>query len=166
MSVARRPVAPAVLLSALLALLAAPGARASSEPDVSLDRGKKVHRNHCLECHGKDGRGDGERARRLGFKPRDFTLGSFKCRCTPSGSLPTDEDLLRVVTRGLPGTPMKGYEEAISEVDRRSVVEYVKSLSPAFADQPTPQCLEVPTPEPSSDQSVAEGRQVYRLLRC
>lgn len=166
MRLARRRVVLAAFFIPVSALSSGPGIAADFVTTAATERGRAVYREHCLECHGEQGRGDGQKARRLGFRPRDFTLGSFKCRCTPSGSLPSDDDLLRVITRGLPGTPMKGFEASLSESERRSVVEYIKSLSPAFAERPAPPCLEIPDPAKTSDESVAAGRQLYRLLKC
>ena len=153
------------LLCCALATLAVPAPPASAAGDA-LELGEKVYKEHCLRCHGEQGRGDGADAVRLGFRPRDFTLGSFKCRCTPAGSLPRDEDLLRVVERGLPGTAMQGFSDKLSPAELEAVVEYVKSLTPAFADKEAPPCLEVPPAPAASAASVADGRQVYRLLRC
>src|ERR1700729_3128160 len=59
------------------------------------------YRRYCVGCHGEEGDGEGENAQWLDPKPRNFTLGQFKCRSTPSGSLPTDQDLYDTIGRGL-----------------------------------------------------------------
>ncbi len=46
---------------------------------------------------------------------RDFTLGAYKFRTTGSGEPPTDEDLFRIVTRGVPGTAMSGWTTLSAE---------------------------------------------------
>ena len=56
------------------------------------------YRRYCAGCHGDLGDGEGENAVWLDPKPRNFTLATFKCRSTPSGSLPTDEDLYETET--------------------------------------------------------------------
>ena len=72
--------------------------RPSSEGKLSINRSAALPRR--------------QRARRrqrrppLRLFPRDLSLASFKCRCTPSGALPTDQNLLRTLTQGMPGTPM------------------------------------------------------------
>ena len=53
-------------------------------------RGKALYERYCIFCHGVDGDGRGESAPYLDPKPRDFTKAMFKCRSTPSGSLPLD----------------------------------------------------------------------------
>ena len=54
--------------------------------------GKKLYRRFCVGCHGPLGDGNGENAQWIDPKPRDFVAGTFKCRSTPTGTLPTDED--------------------------------------------------------------------------
>ena len=147
---------------AMVVLLAA----VRSAAPAADEQGGKLYREHCLECHGKAGRGDGPKAERLGFHPRDFALGSFKCRCTPSGALPSDDDLLRIVARGLPGSPMRGFGELLTEAEQRAVVEHVKSLAPGFGQATAHPCLEIPEPPRPTPESVAEGEQIYRALGC
>ena len=64
------------------------------------------YRRYCAGCHGDLGDGEGENAVWLDPKPRNFTLATFKCRSTPSGSLPTDEDIYNTVGRGLQSSNM------------------------------------------------------------
>src|SRR5438876_7879807 len=82
----------------LLVLMAAP---AAADPATA------VYNHACAWCHGRDGRGDGPAAfsinKYLSPRPRDLTHGRFELRSTPSGELPTDEDLLRTLERGIPG---------------------------------------------------------------
>ena len=89
----------ALAVSALLCAWA-PRVRAGADaPDpAQLKLGKKIYRDSCAGCHGTRGEGNGAEARAKGYHPRNFTYGAFKCRCTPTGSPPADEDLLRTVT--------------------------------------------------------------------
>src|SRR5262245_11788227 len=64
-------------------------------------RGKAVYDAHCTECHGTDGKGDGPAAAYVAPHPRDFSTGRYKIRTTETGSVPTDEDLVRSVRQGL-----------------------------------------------------------------
>ena len=52
-------------------------------------------------------------------KPRDFTEATFKCRSTPTGTLPTDEDLYNAITRGFVTTNMPLVEATDSAAARR-----------------------------------------------
>jgi cytochrome c oxidase cbb3-type subunit I/II len=105
-----------------------------------LDRAKQVWENaKCWECHGKTGKGDGEKAAGLkddlGFAsvPADLTNGQFK-----SGS--AVEDIFRTMTTGLSGTPMPSYRDSLPEEDRWALSYYVLALS-AYKDPLTLQPL-------------------------
>ena len=73
--------------------------------------GQEVFVDHCAGCHGARGDGAGRAATFLSPLPRDFTAGVFKFRSTPSGSLPTDGDLFRTITRGVRWTAMPTWHE-------------------------------------------------------
>src|SRR6266705_5873335 len=84
---------------------AAPGAAAAQETHVGQltghsAAGERLYQRYCVGCHGPAGDGAGENAPWIDPKPRDFTLAVFKCRSTPTGTLPTDEDLFNAMTRG------------------------------------------------------------------
>lgn len=147
------------------AAVAAASAAASADED-KLALGKEVYERACLECHGDEGHGDGKTAREQKFRARDYAHGAYKCRCTPSGELPTDEDLLRTITNGIPGTPMRPFDKTLTMEERLAVIEYVKHLTPRFANETAPECIPIPEPMPASPELIAEGKQVYRVLRC
>lgn len=137
----------------------------SKPPDTpeNLERGRAIYVKRCLPCHGEKGDGQGPVAPYLNPRPRDFTMGTYKLRTTESGQPPTDEDLFRVVTRGIPGTAMSGWT-TLSAEERRLVIGYLKRFSPAFEEQRT-----VVTPAksvPSSAEVVARGKEVYQKAKC
>lgn len=68
--------------------------------------GKSIYDAKCSSCHGLDGKGDGNAAALLSPRPRNFTDGKYEFRTTESGSIPTNEDLIRTVRNGLHGTAM------------------------------------------------------------
>jgi cytochrome c oxidase cbb3-type subunit I/II len=107
-----------------------------------LDRGKEVwEQAKCWECHGKTGKGDGEKA--AGLKddedftmvPADLTSGQFK-------SGPAVEDIFRTISTGLSGTPMPSYRDAFPDEDRWALAYYILALS-AYKDPLTGQPLEI-----------------------
>jgi cytochrome c oxidase cbb3-type subunit 2 len=147
-------------------LCCAPAAWLCAQSGQELKQGRKSYDAACAECHGPEGRGDGPKARKLGFRPRDFTLGAFKCRCTPSGQLPTDDDLYRVITNGMPGTPMPGHEKTLSPEERHAVIHYIKTMIPRFKSEPPPQCMAIPDAPTPAVQALFEGKQLYRILGC
>jgi len=77
------------VLGSALALAARAGAATPAE----LETGKRVYEQNCAQCHGETGDGQGPGTPHLLPRPRDFTSGKFKLRTTPSGMLPTDDDL-------------------------------------------------------------------------
>ncbi len=90
-----------VCLSYLVILPAASAAR--PEPQDALAAGKTIYQERCVFCHGAEGRGEGPSAKDMDPSPRDFVAADYKIRSTLFGSLPTDEDLYRVVAKGIPG---------------------------------------------------------------
>src|ERR1700682_6047749 len=71
-------------------------------PDLArADRGKAAYQRYCCSCHGEHGDGRGYSAQWLDPRPRDFTRAIFKCRSTPSGTLPVDDDFMHTLDEGL-----------------------------------------------------------------
>ena len=98
-------------------------------------------------------------------KPRDFTVGTFKCRSTPSGSIPQDTDLFNTIGRGLYSTAMPPWHP-LTRQQRADLVAYVKSFSSRFAEE-KPGTLDVPKKTPSAEDSVARGREWYQeVAKC
>ena len=147
-------------------------ARTQAVPSVDLSnlaRGQQIYTVNCAACHGEAGDGKGVAAYLLFPRPRNFQRSEFKLRSTEEGLLPTDEDLLKTVSQGIPGTAMFAFSEVLSESDRRAVVSYVKSLSPRFKNAPpfTPaQMLRIPAPPDPSPGLIAEGKAVYEKFGC
>src|SRR2546429_9728843 len=55
-----------------------------------VDAGKQLYFRYCWGCHGFRGDGNGENAPYLNILPRNFVSATFKCRSTPTGTLPTE----------------------------------------------------------------------------
>lgn len=146
---------------AVAALMAAPSGRAAAQ---DAERGRVVYDAWCAECHGPEGRGDGPAAERMLPRPRDFTGARYQIRTTGSGELPTDEDLLRIVRDGMPGTAMPGWPN-LSSARQRDVVAYLKSLSPFFEGaEPVP--LERGRDPGGGGDALESGRAAYEALEC
>src|SRR4051812_38937617 len=76
------------------------------KPEVTealINQGKSVYAQNCLACHGVKGDGKGDAAAFLAPKPRNFVEANFRLRSTAPGHLPTDVDLFRSVSLGMPG---------------------------------------------------------------
>jgi len=89
--------------------------------------GRRVYDKQCAACHGADGRGDGEAAYLLYPKPRDFVAGTYRLVSTWE-RVPTDEDLYRTISRGMPGSAMPSWSH-LSEEERWGLVHHVKTFA-------------------------------------
>jgi mono/diheme cytochrome c family protein len=140
-------------------------------------RGKAIYEQHCAACHGLNGDGNGPATVWLFPKPRNFNAGLFKIQSTPSGALPTDEDLFQTITRGMPGSSMPSFSY-LSEQERREVAQYVKWLTAEADDQGNrinkfeeakgelKPPREVP-PEPGVNvEALVQGKEVFTRLQC
>lgn len=94
-------------------------------------QGRAVYQKNCVPCHGQAGDGRGDMGLAVKPRPRNFRAAVFKFRSTPSGFLPTDDDLARTIRGGLTGTAMPTFA-TLRESELRAVVEYVKSFSPRW----------------------------------
>lgn len=141
------------------------------EPAVTPElvaRGKQVYAQNCGACHGERGDGQGLCSAFLLPRPRNFTTAHFRLRSTPTGNLPTDADLFRVVSLGVTGTPMPPWKWMLNDTDRWAVVEYVKTFSARFADpqEDRKTQVDVGTPPARSDAALAEGKALFTKLSC
>jgi cytochrome c oxidase cbb3-type subunit I/II len=162
---------PAVALVVLqLTLLSVTRGAVAQESKIgnltgSAVRGKQLYRRYCIGCHGPQGDGQGENAPYLTPKPRDFTMGLYKCRSTPSGSIPLDSDLFDTIGRGIDTTAMPRWF-ALTPQQRADLVAYVKTFSTRFQkEQPDPS-VEIPPETPATAESIQRGKQVYNSLKC
>ncbi len=155
----------AVTGAAILVLVIARGLAQAPPPGAPHDDGKAVYDRSCANCHGAAGRGDGPAAALLDPVPRDFTRGVYKFRSTAADSIPTDEDLARAVTDGLPGTSMPAFKSLLSDAERAAVVAYIKRMSPRFLNE-KPAPITLGPPAAATADSVAKGKALYSSLGC
>jgi cytochrome c oxidase cbb3-type subunit 2 len=128
-------------------------------------RGRAVYEGRCIGCHGARGDGNGKAATFLSPRPRDFTTAVFKFRTTPSGTLPTDGDLYRTITRGVRWTAMPTWHE-VPDLDRRAVVAYIKTFSPRWREEPRPAAAPLSRPPQPSAELLMHGKTLYRAAKC
>jgi cytochrome c oxidase cbb3-type subunit I/II len=144
--------------------IAAPKAPPAQTPKLRA-LGRSLFEQRCAGCHGEKGDGLGPHAARLVVRPTNFTLGVYKLRSTPTGSIPTDGDLFATLTRGIHGTPMLPWT-ALSEEERWALVFQLKSLSVRFREERPARPISVPTP-PKEDRQLRErGAALYGKLLC
>jgi mono/diheme cytochrome c family protein len=128
--------------------------------------GRLLYEKYCAQCHGDEGDGRGVAAAYQKPRPRDFTRGLFKVRSTPTGQLPTDEDLKRVIRQGMPYTAMPGFPE-LRERQLTVLVDYLKTFYPGFAgERAEVEAIPVPRPPRVTEDSIRRGKEVYDYLGC
>lgn len=123
------------------------------------------YRRYCVGCHGPLGDGNGENAPWLTPKPRNFQLATFKCRSTPTGTLPTDEDLFNTIGRGLDRSNMPSWN-ALSGQERANLVAWIKHYSPRWQNEKAGTPIQIPAePEVTADR-VQAGREIFQKVQC
>ncbi|MBS0170487.1 MAG: c-type cytochrome [Nitrospira sp.] len=134
----------------------------------TLMEGRRIYEQTCAWCHGIGGEGDGPAGWFIGRysspRPRNFVKDGYKFRSTASGELPTDQDLFKIVTQGIPGV-MPSYR-SLNEEARWQVIAYLKSWNPAFQEE-TPVPLTFPPSPPSpTETGIQNGRNLYVKYDC
>jgi mono/diheme cytochrome c family protein len=87
--------------------------------DASLQRGEEIYISSCIDCHGKEGRGDGVAATRLNPKPADFRDEHVKEL--------SDGELFYIITNGIEGSAMRAWN-FFDEERRWHLVNYVRTF--------------------------------------
>jgi mono/diheme cytochrome c family protein len=111
------------------------------------------------------GDGEGENAQWIDPKPRNFTLGIFKCRSTTTGTLPLDSDIYASLGRGLDSSNMPSWNP-LSAQERADLVAYVKHFSARFVTEKPGAPIDVPPkPEVTADR-LKTGQAVFQKVEC
>jgi mono/diheme cytochrome c family protein len=152
-------------LAVAATFLLAAAARATPPDSQRAARGKAAYNRYCISCHGVRGDGGGPTAPFVDPMPRDFTMGTFKFRSTPSGTLPTDADIHRTITNGLHTTFMPRWEP-ITEIERKDLVQVVKSFSPRFTEEPQGEPIQIPPRPTFTPQLVEKGHETWTKMQC
>lgn len=153
-------VAMAALVAALALVVAAPAAVAAQD----VENGRVVYERWCAECHGVDGAGDGPAAEYMLPRPRDFVQARYQVRTTPNGELPTDDDIMRILEVGMPGTTMPAWPN-LSDEQRRDVIAYIKTFS-RFFENADPQPMDFASDPGGGGDALESGRAAYEALEC
>jgi mono/diheme cytochrome c family protein len=135
------------------------GARAQD-----VESGRVVYERWCAECHGIDGAGDGHAAAYMLPRPRDFVQARYQVRTTANGELPTDDDLMRILELGMPGTTMPAWPN-LDRQQRRDVIAYIKTFS-RFFENADPQPMDFASDPSGGGEALASGRAAYEALEC
>ena len=88
--------------------------------ESAVGEGMFVYSQHCKDCHGEDGNGQGAKARDLAVMPTDFTNAREMSRLT-------DGELFWKITHGR--RPMPAFEDKLTPTERWQVVDYIRTFA-------------------------------------
>ncbi|NIM02417.1 MAG: c-type cytochrome [Acidobacteria bacterium] len=177
-------------VSLVVGLVGCPKSRLSNMPgrEDPLTRGLALYEENCARCHGDRGLGDGPEAPFLYPMPRNFSVGNFRLTSNTRG-FPDEEDMLRAIRDGLPGSAMPPWHHLPAE-DLQALVAAVKHLAiegktrnlmEAAEERGAPMTVaaatqlardwfapgppvDLPAAVPETPSTVARGRQLYEEL--
>jgi len=157
---------------ALMAALILTAASAASAQESHIGKwhgqaaaGKQLYYRYCWGCHGFRGDGNGENAPYLNILPRNFVAATFKCRSTPTGTLPTDEDLFHAIMRGFNNTFMPSWI-ALTNQQRADLVAFLKTFSPRWKNEKPGEPIPVPAEPALTVASIKNGKELFNKLEC
>jgi len=154
----------ALLYAVSVGLVRAQGPDLGTE--AQRESGKQIYLKYCSQCHGDNGDGEGYATPHLLPRPRDFTTGKFKIRTTPSGALPTHEDLVTIIRRGMPYTSMPAWPD-LSDEDVSNLAYFITTFSPDFANpENVPKPVPLPSASRATNESVEQGKKLYVDAGC
>lgn len=151
-----------------------PGAIEAEGPNVPVvqtAQGQQIYEERCAACHGINGDGQGPGAARLLVKPRDFTRDEFKIKSTQGDEFPSREDLIKVISEGMPGSSMPGWENVLTQADMGPLADYIQTFGRFFAQEGYGSTIiEIPDRVEPTAESIARGRVLYEgdieCLKC
>jgi len=129
------------------------------------EAGKALYYRYCWGCHGARGNGDGENAPYLNILPRNFVAGTFKCRSTPTGTLPLDQDLYNSIERGFNFTNMPSWI-ALTVEERANLVAFIKTFSPRWKAEKPGDPIQIPVEPALTVASIQHGKELFQKLEC
>ena len=134
--------------------------------DAQRESGKRLYLKYCSQCHGEKGDAEGYATPHLYPRPRNFTTGKFKVRTTPNGALPTHQDIVNVIRRGMPYTSMPAWP-TLSGQEVSDIAHFITSFSADFSNKETvPQPLTLPSAPATTSESIELGKKLYAETGC
>src|SRR6201995_4540982 len=155
------------MICALVIIIATPIAATAQQGESRIgnvsghsDTGKQLYFRYCWGCHGFRGDGNGENGPYLNILPRNFVAATFKCRSTPTGTLPTDDDLYNSLVRGLNNSNMPSWI-ALTNQQRADLVAFIKTFSPRWKNEKPGDQVQVPEESPLTVQGIQHGKELF-----
>jgi len=157
---------------AILATLIFPLAASAQQLETHIGKhtgnagtGRQLYFRYCWGCHGFRGDGNGENGPYLNILPRNFVAATFKCRSTPTGTLPTDEDLFNAMTRGFVNTNMPSWI-TLTDQNRADLIAFIKTFSPRWKTDKPSAPIPVPAEPALTLDSIKHGKELFTKLEC
>jgi mono/diheme cytochrome c family protein len=137
------------------------------------DAGKQLFYRYCWGCHGFRGDGNGENwlptgsflEPYLNIQPRNFVPATFKCRSTPTGTLPTDEDLYNSIKRGFVMSNMPSWITLTAQ-NRADLIAFIKTFSARWKNEKSGDSINVPPESKLTVESIKHGQELFQKLEC
>jgi mono/diheme cytochrome c family protein len=153
------------------ALYSAPaGSVRAQGPDVGSEAqreaGKTTYLKYCSQCHGVNGDGEGYATPHLYPRPRNFTTGKFKVRTTPNGALPTHQDLINIIRRGMPYTSMPAWP-TLSDEEVSNLAYFITTFSADFSNaENIPKPMDLGSAPASTNETIELGKKLFEENGC
>ncbi len=160
------------LFLGIVALLVAPILTSAQQGESHIgkvsghpDAGRQLYFRYCWGCHGFRGDGNGENAPYLNILPRNFVAATFKCRSTPTGTLPTDQDLFNSLVRGFNNSNMPSWI-VLTDQNRADLVAFIKTFSPRWKTEKAGDAIAVTAEPKLTLESIKHGQELFQKLEC
>jgi cytochrome c2 len=129
------------------------------------ESGKQLYYRYCWGCHGFRGDGAGENGPYLNILPRNFVAATFKCRSTPTGTLPTDQDLYNSLVRGLNNSNMPSWI-TLTDQNRADLVAFIKTFSARWKDEKPAEPIAITAEPKPTLENIKHGHELFQKLEC
>ena len=93
----------------------------AQDQTIDVSTGKAIYGQHCVQCHGQAGRGDGSQAQWQMVRPANFHAQASRSK--------SDERLLSIIEYGLIFSPMHAWGDRLSSAEQQEVLAYIRVLS-------------------------------------
>jgi copper transport protein len=91
--------------------------------ETSIEQGRSLYEQNCLQCHGPTGEGDGPVG--LALLPHPANL---QVHMVPG--VHSDDQIFEWISNGMPDTPMPAFGDALTETERWHLINYIRTLVP------------------------------------
>jgi mono/diheme cytochrome c family protein len=134
--------------------------------EAQREAGKALYLKNCSQCHGDKGDGQGYATVHLLPQPRNFTTAKFKVRTTPNGALPSHQDLVNIIRRGMPYTSMPAWP-TLTDQEVENLAYFITTFSPDFSNKENvPKPIQLPNAPSSTKESIEMGKKLYVDTGC